>query len=158
MTKTDIKPEDDGTLDNPFALFETDQAVEQQGVEVDYGAFYFNIARAGGANSRYKKTMAAKTKPFRRLIQEGRMPEAKSKELMHEAVAETVVLGWGSKKHGHGKMIGKQGEAIDFSHANIIQLFNDLPDLFQDLWEQANSVALFRATEEEEDAGNLPGS
>lgn len=158
MTKTDDTQTEDGKLDNPFALFETDQEVEQKGVELDYGAFYFTIARAGGANSRYKKVMAAKTKPFRRLIQEGRMPEAKSKELMHEAVAETVVLGWGSKKHGHGKMIGKQGEAIDFTHANVIKLFNDLPDMFQDLWEQANSVALFRATEEEEDAGNSPGS
>lgn len=153
MTKTD-ETKDTSHLDNPFALFETDQNVEQQGVEVDYGAFYFTIARAGGANSRYKKVMAAKTKPYRRLIQEGRMPDAKSKELMYEAVAETVVLGWGSKKHGHGKMIGKQGEAIDFTRANVVQLFNDLPDMFQDLWEQANSVSLFRATEEEEDAGN----
>lgn len=140
--------------DNPFALFETDKDVEQKGVEVDYGAFWFNIARAGGANSRYKKAMAAKTKPYRRLIQEGRMPESKSEELMYEAVAETVVLGWGSKAHGNGKMIGRKGEVIEFSRANVIQLFRDLPDLFQDLWAQASTVSLFRASEEEEDAGN----
>jgi len=141
-------------LNNPFALFETDQSVEADGIELDYGAFYITVARAGGSNEGFKKALADKTRPYRRLIQEERMPEERSKQLLRETVAETVVRGWGSTKHGDGKMFGKNGEAIPFSVENVIDLFEKLPDLFQDVYEQAQKVSLFRANEAEADAGN----
>lgn len=141
-------------IGNPFAMFQTDEALEAAGVTIDYGAFWFKIARAGGGNKRFARILTAKMKPYRRLIQEDRMPEDMAQKLLHEAVANGIVLDWGSEAHGPGNMIGKDGEAIPFSESALVALFQALPDLFADLYQQANKVALFRAGEEETDAGN----
>ena len=125
-----------------------------KGVNLDYGAFYINIARAGGANKAFTRFVSERTKPFKRLIQEDRMPEDIAEDLALDAMVATVVKGWGSKKHGHGKMIGKDGEAIEYTSANVKQLFKDLPELFQDIYEQARKVSVFRTTEAEEDSKN----
>lgn len=151
MTKT---AEIEGANDNPFALFGTDQNAEVKGVDLDYGAFHITIARAGGANKAFTRFVSERTKPYKRLIQEDRMPEDIAEDLALDAMVATVVKGWGSKKHGHGKMVGQKGEAIDYTPDNVKQLFKDLPELFQDVYEQARKVSVFRSTEAEEDSKN----
>lgn len=151
MAKTN---EDAKGLDNPFAMFQTNEDLEAAGIEIDYGAFWFKIARAGGGNKKFGRILAAKMKPYRRLIQEDRLPDAVAQKLLYEAVAEGILLGWGSKAHGEGKMVGRTGEAIEFSREAAVALFEALPDLFQDLYSQAQRVALFRSEEEATDAGN----
>lgn len=141
-------------LENPFAMFATNADVETVGIRLDYGSFWFQVARAGGANKKFGRILAAKMKPYRRLVQEDRLPEEVAQRLMHEAVAEAVVLGWGSTKYGEGKMVGAKGEAIEFSVAALVDLFVKLPDLFQDIYAQSQKVSLFRAIEDEADTGN----
>jgi len=141
-TLADLIEETEGVDDNPFALFGTDQDAEVKGVNLDYGKFYINIARAGGANKAFARFVSERTKPYKRLIAEDRLPENIAEELALDAVVGTVVKGWGSDKHGHGKMIGKDGEAIEYSPANVKQLFKDLPELFQDVYEQSFSTLL----------------
>lgn len=141
-------------LANPFEMFKTNEDLEAAGIEIDYGAFWFKIARAGGGNKRFGRILAAKMKPYRRLIQEDRMPDAVAQKLLYEAVADGILLNWGSKAHGDGKMVGREGEAIEFSKEAAVALFEALPDLFQDLYSQAQRVALFRAEEDKADEGN----
>jgi len=43
---------------------------------------------------------------------------------------------------------------MDFNKENVLKLFEDQPDLFADLREQAKNVALFRDEVRETDLGN----
>jgi hypothetical protein len=58
-----------------------------------------------------------------------------------------VVLGWENVTDSTGKV-------LPFSYENCLKVFNDLPDLFKDIQEQAQRSALFRAELLERDAGN----
>ncbi|HPQ38574.1 MAG TPA: hypothetical protein PLW97_13105, partial [Synergistaceae bacterium] len=62
------------------------------------------------------------------------------------AFVETVLLEW--------KGVELDGEELSFSKENALKLFRELPDLFNDLFNQAKSTANFRAAELEEDAKN----
>jgi hypothetical protein len=139
---------------SPYALFMTDQAAEQAGVRIDYGPFYFNVARAGGANTRYRDLLRERMRPHRRAMATETMSDDLADRIVREVFAETVVLGWGSEEHGDGKIIGRDGKALAFSTENVKQLFKDLPDLAADVMSQAASQANFRAAVAEQDAGN----
>jgi hypothetical protein len=141
-----------------YDVFQTDMDLEKTGIKIDYGPFYFVIARAGGNNKRYGARLDALLKPYRRAIQTETMDEEVAKGLMAQAYAETVVLGWGSPdkdgKPVDGKVPGKDGKLLDFTVANVKQVLLDLPDLFRDIREQAEKAALFRAMVKEADAKN----
>jgi hypothetical protein len=137
-----------------YKQFRTDENLEKSGIKLTYGEVWFYVARAGGANKKFSRILEAKLKPHRRAVQTETMDEKTAEKLMREAYAEGVVLGWGSVKHGEGRMTGPDDEALDFTVENVVRVFTDLPDLFADLREQTGKVALFRATVDEADAGN----
>lgn len=145
---------DDATYRSPYDVFETDKDLEQKGIRLSYGDFWFDVARAGGANSRFAKMLEKELQPYRRAIQTETMDPKVANEILCRCFAATVVTGWGSKKHGEGRMIARDGSALDFSPANVAHVFVDLPDLFADVREQASKVALFRNAVNEADAGN----
>lgn len=138
-----------------YKLFGTDKAKEQNGVELNYSdLFYITIARAGGSNERYRRVLTEKTKPYRRAIQtETLLPEV-GRRIMREAAAEGLVLGWGSKKHGDGKMPAPDGSVMDFTVENVVRFFELLPDIFLDVQEQSGKVSLFTIGVAEDDAKN----
>jgi hypothetical protein len=150
------------TFNNPFDMFQTDKSKEQEGIVLNYSdVFWIQITRAGGSNDHYKRILTEKLKPFRRAIQTETIDEAASARLMREAVAEGIVLNWGTGRfpNGAGSIPSSPkssfaGEPIPFSAENVAKVFEELPDLFNDVYEQANKVSLFRATETEGDAGN----
>jgi len=107
----------------------------------------FRLARAGGANAKFSKAMEAKTRPYRRQIQEDTMDITLANKLLIEAFAETVVLGWEGITTTNGKK-------IPFTPEAAIKLFTDLPDLFNELREAAGKQSNFRATEVLDDVGN----
>lgn len=151
---------------NMYEQFETDVGLETAGIWVDYGDFRISIARAGGANKKYLSYAEAKTKPFRRAIQAGTMPEDRSRNLLYDIYAKTVVLDWqvsdGQDKNGDPKWkpgIHKKGGGIlEFSQENVVLTFKNLPALFLDLQQVADSVSVFRKDEMEEDSKNLQKS
>lgn len=126
-----------------FSQFKTDEARETKGILLEYGAnkdgtiIGIRIARAGGANKRFEKRMEGETKPIRRQIQNETIENAAVLKLMHKVWAETVVLGWENVQEEDGKV-------IPFSVAACIDLFERLPDLFLDIREQSQRMALFR--------------
>lgn len=136
-----------------YAKFETDRSLEKQGITLDYGPnskgkpIEIKIARAGGSNDAYLKRMEAKAKPHRRQIQHETIERTQLENIVKEVYAETVVLGWSGVED-------RAGKEMVFSKENCLKLFNDLPDLYADIQEQAQSAALFRISVREEDAKN----
>lgn len=140
--------------DSPYALFETDKSIEQAGVRIDYGPFYFQVARAGGANTRFRDTLRNRMAPHKRALATETMSDDLADKISTEVFAETVVLGWGSVEFGEGKIAGRDGKAVPFSSDAVKQLFKDLPDLARDVMQQAQTTALFRTAIAEVDAKN----
>jgi hypothetical protein len=136
-----------------YKLFRTDANLEKAGITLSYGQnskgepLEFIIARAGGANKRYQERLEAKTKHLRRQIQTDTVDRGQLEEIIREVFAETVVLDWKGVETEDGK-------PLSFSREACIKLFNDLPDLFTDIQEQAQKSSLFRAEIAEADAKN----
>jgi len=140
-----------------FATFETDPALEQAGIDIDYGPMYFTVARAGGANDRFRDVLRARMEPHRRALATDTMPEKLADKLTREVFAETVILGWGRIVDGEkqpGKITWRDGSERDYDTAAVVELFTLLPDLAKDVMEQASNRALFRRSIAELDAGN----
>jgi len=133
---------------NVYDMFETDKDVEAGGLDLDYGEFKITIRRSGGANQQYNKTVEQLAKPHRRAIQTETIDANVINKLLSDAHAKSVVIGWDGVKD-------RDGNEIPFNVENCIKLFDDLPDLFEDVKEQAAKTGLFRKTVLEESVGNL---
>lgn len=136
-----------------YKLFKTDENLETDGIWLEYGQnekgepIRIKIARAGGHNSAFSKALEKATRPYRKAIQTGMLDNKTADRLYKEVFAETVVLDWMNVE-------GPDGQPMEFKRENVLKLFEDLPDLFADLREQANNVALFRDEVREADLGN----
>lgn len=130
-----------------YDQFATNSNWEQQGITLEYGDARFRVARAGGSNKAFQRSLESKTRKYRRAIQTDNFPPDQANAIMREVYAETVVLGWEN-------VFDRQGNAITFSKENCIKLFNDLPDLFQDIMDQAGKAMLFREDVNEKSSGN----
>lgn len=143
-----------------YSKFKSDPALEKNGVVLQYGfvenadgepdlerPIGFRVARAGGANVAYAKRLEAAIKPHRRQIQTETIDAKVAERLMMEVFVETVLLGWENVQD-------ENGNDLPFSKQNAIKLFTDLPDLYKNVQEGANSAALFRAEIAEASAGN----
>jgi hypothetical protein len=139
-----------------YELFKTDSALETEGVVINYGSFRVTLARAGGSNKKFARVLEAKTKPYKRAIDTGTMDNDRGLELLREVYAEAVILNWETKQQGKyvQGIESPDGELLPFTKENVLAVFNELPDLFMDLQEQANKAAVFRQSLREEAAGN----
>lgn len=139
-----------------YSQFQTDSDLEKTGVVIDYGSFRVLVARAGGSNTDFMRVLTAKTKPHRRAIQTDTMDPKLAQAIEREVFAETVIKDWETEADG-GWVRGIEspdGGLLDVTVDNLVRTFENLPDLYTDLKEQANKVALFRKKELEEDAKN----
>lgn len=136
-----------------YDMFETDPAIENDGVVLEYGMnskdepIEIRVRRAGGANSAFAKVFELKSKPFKRLIQADKLDRETGDRLLRETYAETVVIGWKGVED-------KEGKPMPFSKENVIRLFTDLPSLFRDVVAQSQNESLFRVAIREADSGN----
>lgn len=136
-----------------YTQFTTDQTLEKEGILLEYGTtaegkpIRIRIARAGGSNVQYMRRMDVLVKPYRRQIQTETIDPKQVEKLIRQVYAETVVLGWENVQDRDGKVIA-------FSVDAALKLFEDLPDLFLDIQEQAQRAALFRTDVLEAEAGN----
>jgi len=139
---------------NPFKMYQTDPDLEVQGIDIDYGDFYFTIARAGGANKRFNERLAEAFKPYRRAIQTETADVKLLDRITKEVFIQECIKGWGSTKHGPGKMLNVDDSPLDYTPENVALFFGELPELLDDLVGQANKMALYRAKVIEDDLGN----
>ena len=138
----------------PFDMFETDESLEREGIVVDYGQFWFRVGRLDVPGTPFAAFMTEKMRPYTRAIQLGQMDDKIAEDILREGYARYLTLGWGSTKHGDGKMVGRDEAAIDFSPENVADLYKQLPRIFQDLLEQSKDFTKFRKAKVEVDAGN----
>jgi len=139
-----------------YSQFQTDSDLEKTGVVIDYGSFRVLVARAGGSNTDFMRVLTAKTKPHRRAIQTDTMDPKLAQAIEREVFAETVIKDWETEVDGEWVrgIESPDGGLLDVTVDNLIRTLENLPDLYADLKEQANKVALFRKEELEEDAKN----
>lgn len=136
-----------------YKQFKTDGDIEKKGIILSYGEnergeeIWFRIARAGGANRAYERAVEAKTRPYRRQIQNESADPVVLERVLREVYAETIILAWGG-------VDTPDGEPLAFSRENAVKLLHDLPDLFRDIREQASKIALFREELLEADSEN----
>ena len=123
-----------------YQAFETSKDLEQAGIVVDYGAFKFTIARAGGANRKFSNLLDRKLRPHRRAIQAGMFDDDTAQRVLAECYAEAVILGWEG-------VTDRDGNPLAFTRDNCVRLLLDLPGLFEDLREQAQNASNFLAAE-----------
>lgn len=136
-----------------YETFSTDTKLESiDGVDLDYGkSGVIKIHRAGGSNKKFSTVLNAKMAPYRRQLANGSMDEVVATKLMAEIYADAVILGWKCVK-------GPDGKDMKFTRENVVKLLLDLPELFKDIQEQANTIANFRAVAIEADEKNSQAS
>lgn len=139
-----------------YDVFETDEDLETSGIWLDYGDFRVRIASAGQGNKKYVKYAEKALKPVRKAMQAGALSNERSIAIMSDIYAKTIILDWEVIQDGKPKkgIEGRDGSVLPFNYENVRQAFMDLPNLFIDIQEQANSIANFRKAELEEDSGN----
>lgn len=131
---------------NLHDLYGTDASKETGGEWVDIGGAKFKIARAGGNNTRYLKDVQKRLKPYRTLIASDNMPPDQVLRLMRESYVETIVTDWAS-------VDGSDGQPIPYSKEAALKIFEELPNLFNEIMNVAGSFAHFQAKTAEAVAG-----
>jgi len=136
-----------------YKQFKADSNAESNGVWLTYGEtddkkpIRFLIARAGGSNVRFNKSLEKRSRPYRRQIQAGTVLPETLNQISLETYCESVVLGWENVQ-------GEDGAELPFSKENCMKLMTDLPDLYDDIVGQSQRLAVFKAEVEQEDAKN----
>lgn len=126
-----------------YSAYKTDENLETSGVILTYGEnskgkkIGIKVARAGGSNKAFQRVLTAKTRPYRRQIDQNTMDNATMEGLLREVYADTIVLGWENVED-------ENDQAMECTRENIIKLFTDLPDLFTDVRTGATESAAFR--------------
>lgn len=143
---------------NLFEALETNKTLETAGVwvspygPIDKGYPAFHVARMGGANSKYEKVFTGLCKPYARQIQaNARNPDDKIirmvKDFTETAFIATCLFGWKNVKK-------RDKSEWPFSKEAAKDLFKQLPQLFEDLYEKANTISTFQKEDLEDEAGN----
>lgn len=140
-------------MSNIYKKFRTDTNSEKSGIWLNYGAnskgndMMILIARAGGGNTNFSKCLEKRTKPIRRQLQNETVDEKDARQVMLDVYADSIILGWENMEDEHNN-------DLPFNRTNVLQVMQDLPDLFADIQEQAQKAALFRADILENDSKN----
>ena len=139
-----------------YDAFQTDPQLEKGGVWIDYGDFRVLLAYAGGANKRYINVMEKKFKPLRQAIAAGTIDNDRAQKMLMDLHAETTIIGWETMVDGEFKpgIEGPNGDILPFTVDNVKLTFRNLPNVFNDLRTQAETIANYRTRNLEAEAGN----
>lgn len=140
-----------------YASFKTDKGLEETGIWLDYGPFRVRIARAGGANKRFARTLEAKTRPYQRAIKTETMDNAVAERIMRETFSTVVIIDWETKNEAgewEKNLQLPDGSMAPPTPENISKVLEELSDLFIDIQEQAQKAANFRDAQRDANAGN----
>ena len=136
-----------------FKQFATDAKKEAEGVRISYAPNSdgsiptFIIARMGKSNKKYSKALEVATRPYRRQMELGTLANETAEAIFLKVFVDTILLGW--------EFVQDENEIfMDCKKENAIRLFEKLPELYEDLQKQANSVVLFRNEALEDEAKN----
>lgn len=140
-----------------YKQFATDANLESDGIWLDYDEFRVLVARAGGSNKKYNSYAETATKPFRRAIQAGTMSTERMQAILFDIYSKTVVLNWQAKNEDGDMVDGipdEDNNLLEVTPENIVQTFKNLPALFLDIQQAAESISLYKKEEMEADSKN----
>lgn len=139
---------------NLYEQFATSKDLEINGVSLNYGKnnkdenIEIFIARAGGANIKFKRASELIFKTHKRQISNDTLTNDELETIIMPVYVKNVILGWKGVED-------RDGKSIPFSVENAIKLFTDLPDLYADVRQMADNQTLFRQELRQEDSKNL---
>lgn len=141
--------------------FKTDQNAEVEGVWVPVGVNEHNnkpieirLSRMSRTNKRYTKLLEEVTRPHSASIQNESMDNDLGTKLLREVFVDAVLLDWKNlpKSELTGNVADK--EDLPFNRENVLALFDELPDLYDDWESRAKKAATFREQERKSAAKN----
>lgn len=147
-------------------LFKTDETAERKGAKFELPANEdgsipaFYIARMSASNVKWNKTLEAVTKPHKRALQLGIMPEAESRALMVEAFVKALLTGWDnilqSDVTGEVTDSYADGTAVyaPYTQDNAMALLVRLPELYNALNGFAQTMQNYLEQEKAEETKN----
>lgn len=144
-----------------FAQFATNRKAEVEGVPVTFGNVNedgtvptFRLARMGKSNKRYQKLIEAETKPHIHAIRSNNLAPELDEAITLKVFCATVLVGWENvivpevfqptSDVPGGEL---KDRPVPFSAENAEKLMKALPELYANLKEQAQGMAIFRAEE-----------
>jgi hypothetical protein len=136
-----------------YKQFLTDTSAETDGAEIVFAANEdgtiptFRVARMGGANKRYAAELTRQTRPLTAAIRNGMLSDDQAKRISLNVFIETVLLDWYNMQDAAGNI-------ISYSKPAARKLFEDLPDLYEELVRQAMAITTFQIAELDETAKN----
>lgn len=136
-----------------FKLFGTNKSLEEEGIEVTYPANEdgtvptFIVARMGKTNKAYSRELQRAMKPYRQQIKYDTLSNEQAEEVLLGVFIKSVLKGWRNVQN-------EKGKDVEYTYENAKKLFTQLPDLYEELQERAQSMATFRIEEREDVAKN----
>lgn len=131
-----------------YKNYKTDPSKETDGVWVDFAeGVRVKIARAGGTNHQYLKSVERETKPYRRAIQNGSISVDVADTIIKKVYAETIILGWEN-------VTDENGKPLKFTKEACLKVLTDLPEFFAEVKMIAESMEMFRDAALESEAKN----
>lgn len=140
--------------------FKTNQSKEVSGVTIDYGTnedgstIQFILSRMSRSNTAYTKCLELATRPYRRQIEMKTLDDATATKVFIDVFVKTILKGWNNVLLSDVTGNPDDEGFAPFNESNAIQLMNRLPDLYDDLQEQAKSAQLFKDESLEIEAKN----
>ena len=123
-----------GNIDN----YVTDDSLEAGGVELDFGkGIFLTIKRAGGSNAGFQSRMADILATRNTDVIGKATNEEDEKQLLYSLFANHVVIGWRGLKD-------ENGNEIEFSPQNCIDLFNSSDEIYKHVSVQSITLDNFR--------------
>ena len=141
--------------------FLTDKKAEIDGVEIPVGVndhnkepIFITISRMSASNKKYTSELNRVTKPHQSAIQNDAMDNDLARKMLQEVFADTILKGWRNLPKSELTGDDKDTEELEFTRENVLALFKELPDMYDDWESRANKAAAFRETEREAAAKN----
>jgi hypothetical protein len=134
--------------------FKMDEKKEAEGVDVVVGVTNddgtiptFRVLRRAAQNQRYTKALERESAPFRRLLELGTLDNKTQFRILRSVFVSSVLIGWSHVQD-------QKGAEIPYNSDNATKLFEELPELYLEIAEQAGKLSSFRAETQESDAKN----
>lgn len=141
--------------------FKTDKTAEVEGVWLEVAVNDHNgrptrikISRMSSSNKRYTKELNKVTKPHQSAIQNDALDNDLARKMLQEVFADTVILDWENLPKSELTGNPEDTEDLEFNRDNVLALFNEMPDLYDDWEGRAQKSAAFREAEREVAAKN----
>lgn len=137
-----------------YKSFKTNKSKENSGVAIEYAPNAdgtvptFWVARLSETNKRYQKVSKELYKPYRKSKAAMKsLTEEVAQDLLRKGFVKGCLIKWENIQD-------TEGNVLEFSEENAYKLFDDLPDLLDNLMEQASDISMFLDEQLETDVKN----